>query len=378
MAGMRWGRRVASAIVLVGLVAIGLGRGVGAQTGPAFSAQIQLALRALLAGDQTITGNWTCSGTCSANAYRGQSTGTTIESYQQPPATPADPVLAGAGAGNVNNGTHRYVFTFSDSDGHETSPSAPTGAVTVTDNTTNGKVTVTVPYACNTLLPNQNIYRDFNGDGVFKLARAGAYDCMTSFVDNVANADLGRTVSNGSTALLPWTFQGDTLVLPDSSDFFGRTLFLGDRGAPDTFGGRSVGVSPVEYGSGQAGSLFLSSGSSPTSTSFAAVALYGAGAFREGAWLNTFNSDVVVNAAGTGSFRARVNGTERLNIIGDRMTGDVDFDLASHFQQFAEITTPAAPSANQGRLFLQDNGAGKSQLCVLFNSGAAQCFATEP
>lgn len=65
MTAMRWGRRVASAIVLVGLVAIGLGRGVGAQTGPAFSAQIQLALRALLAGDQTITGNWTCSGTCS-------------------------------------------------------------------------------------------------------------------------------------------------------------------------------------------------------------------------------------------------------------------------------------------------------------------------
>lgn len=65
MTAMRWGRRIATGVVLVSLVAIGLGRGVGAQTGPAFSAQIQLALRALLAGDQTITGNWTCSGTCS-------------------------------------------------------------------------------------------------------------------------------------------------------------------------------------------------------------------------------------------------------------------------------------------------------------------------
>jgi hypothetical protein len=46
--------------------------------------------------------------------------------------------------------------------------------------------------------------------------------------------------------------------------------------------------------------------------------------------------------------------------------------------QFTEVSEPAAPAANKGTLFMQDNGAGKSQLCVRFNSGVSQCFATEP
>lgn len=43
-----------------------------------------------------------------------------------------------------------------------------------------------------------------------------------------------------------------------------------------------------------------------------------------------------------------------------------------------ETTAPSAPSANGGVIFLQDNGAGKSQFCARFNTGAVQCFATEP
>lgn len=43
-----------------------------------------------------------------------------------------------------------------------------------------------------------------------------------------------------------------------------------------------------------------------------------------------------------------------------------------------EQSAPSAPAANGYRLFAQDNGAGKTQLCVIFSSGAAQCFATQP
>jgi hypothetical protein len=44
---------------------------------------------------------------------------------------------------------------------------------------------------------------------------------------------------------------------------------------------------------------------------------------------------------------------------------------------FAEMTAPAAPGVNQARLFLQDNGSGKSQLMILFNTGAIVPLATE-
>ena len=44
----------------------------------------------------------------------------------------------------------------------------------------------------------------------------------------------------------------------------------------------------------------------------------------------------------------------------------------------SEQTAPAAPSANGYRIFAQDNGAGKTQLMVIFASGAAQQLAIEP
>lgn len=44
----------------------------------------------------------------------------------------------------------------------------------------------------------------------------------------------------------------------------------------------------------------------------------------------------------------------------------------------AEITDPAAPAANSGRLYFRDNGAGKTQLVVRFATGAVQVIATEP
>jgi len=39
---------------------------------------------------------------------------------------------------------------------------------------------------------------------------------------------------------------------------------------------------------------------------------------------------------------------------------------------------PSAPSANYGRIYFKDNGGGKTQLCVRFNTGAVQVIATEP
>lgn len=43
-----------------------------------------------------------------------------------------------------------------------------------------------------------------------------------------------------------------------------------------------------------------------------------------------------------------------------------------------EITDPSAPAANQGVLYVRDNGAGKTQLVVRFPTGAVQVVATEP
>jgi hypothetical protein len=46
--------------------------------------------------------------------------------------------------------------------------------------------------------------------------------------------------------------------------------------------------------------------------------------------------------------------------------------------EMTEINPPTAPSSNKARLFLKDNGSGKTQLCVLFHTGAILVLATQP
>jgi hypothetical protein len=45
---------------------------------------------------------------------------------------------------------------------------------------------------------------------------------------------------------------------------------------------------------------------------------------------------------------------------------------------YTERADPAAPAANQAVVYARDNGSGKTQLCVRFNTGAVQVISTEP
>jgi hypothetical protein len=60
------------------------------------------------------------------------------------------------------------------------------------------------------------------------------------------------------------------------------------------------------------------------------------------------------------------------------MSFDCPVDMADNYIQITEQAAPDAPDANKGRLFIQDDGAGKTQLAVRFPTGAVQVIATEP
>lgn len=50
----------------------------------------------------------------------------------------------------------------------------------------------------------------------------------------------------------------------------------------------------------------------------------------------------------------------------------------SQTMDMPEVASPASPAANRGRIFMKDNGAGKTQFCVKFPTGADIVLATQP
>ncbi len=68
---------------------------------------------------------------------------------------------------------------------------------------------------------------------------------------------------------------------------------------------------------------------------------------------------------------------ERRRVMVDDDGGEVIYSSTKGIE-LAEIAAPSAPAANKGRLFLRDNGAGKTQLAIQFPTGAIQVIATEP
>jgi hypothetical protein len=55
-----------------------------------------------------------------------------------------------------------------------------------------------------------------------------------------------------------------------------------------------------------------------------------------------------------------------------------DMWAGAHFYQFTERADPAAGAVNTFRLYAKDNGAGKTQAAIIFNTGAVQIIATQP
>ncbi len=108
----------------------------------------------------------------------------------EPAPTAITCALAGVGAGNVDNGAHRYLATFVTADG-ETDAGTISASVTVADKTTNGKVALTDIPVGGSSVTSRNLYRTTaNGSTYLKLA-ALADNTTTVYTDNIADSSLG-------------------------------------------------------------------------------------------------------------------------------------------------------------------------------------------
>lgn len=81
--------------------------------------------------------------------------------------------------------------------------------------------------------------------------------------------------------------------------------------------------------------------------------------------------------AGQLRLRETDGGTDEITYDGTSFATSIPIHATLYYEG-SEQAEPDAPAANKGRLFFQDNGAGKTQLAVRFPTGATQVIATEP
>lgn len=111
-------------------------------------------------------------------------------SNAEPAPNPPSVALAAAGAGNVDNGAHRYRVTFGTATG-ETEGGAPSVAVTVADKTVNGKVAVSNIQLGGSAVLWRKLYRTQAAGSVYLFHSLINDNTTTSIVDNTADSGLG-------------------------------------------------------------------------------------------------------------------------------------------------------------------------------------------
>ncbi|MBK7491064.1 MAG: hypothetical protein IPI17_02915 [Nitrosomonas sp.] len=125
-----------------------------------------------------------------------------IDASNQEPAPGVITVALGAGAGNVDNGAHRYLCTFVTADG-ETQAGDISAAVTVADKTVNGKASLSAIPIGGSLVTARKIYRTAAAGTAYLLLATLADNTTTTYTDNTADSSLGAEAPSTNTTVDP-------------------------------------------------------------------------------------------------------------------------------------------------------------------------------
>mgnify|MGYP001608735830 FL=1 len=121
-------------------------------------------------------------------------------SNQEPAPGVITAALAGTGAGNVNNGAHRYLATFVTADG-ETQAGTISAVVTTTSG--DGKVSLTAIPLGGSLVTSRKLYRTAAAGSTYLLLATIADNTTTTYTDNIADSALGAGAPSTNTTSDP-------------------------------------------------------------------------------------------------------------------------------------------------------------------------------
>ena len=145
-------------------------------------------------------------------------------------ATAPTVALAGVGAGNVDDGIHKYAITFVYPAGDTGLDYGSIATVTVTDKSTNGKVAITNIPLGSTGCTARKIYRTAAGGKVLKLLATISDNTTTTYVgpDNTADASLGVVLPVTTDIQLPNVLLNTYDIIPfNSNPYGGKGKYIG-------------------------------------------------------------------------------------------------------------------------------------------------------
>lgn len=229
--------------------------------------------------------------------------------------------------------------------------------------------------------------------------------------EGTANGDSGwylatnATITLGSTALTFVQISGAGQVIDGNGlTKSGNTLHVG-AGTGISVGADAVAVDQTFSPTWTGNHVFSNDIIHGATTAKVAVGHVTSGSDFPGLWLGNIatrdltNYHLLLDAANalilntTNNLRFQVSGTTKweLNSSGHLVTaGSEDKDIGAAGTtrprnvflagrvEGTEVTAPGVAPANGWRLYGEDNGAGKTRLMVIFQSGAAQQLALEP
>jgi hypothetical protein len=104
-----------------------------------------------------------------------------------------------------------------------------------------------------------------------------------------------------------------------------------------------------------------------------------AGSSGTGVWASSPDHIAVSAQTTTGTAIHAISGQGSAIYAVAPMAASLNGTVEVHgYQDLSEIGVPGPPGLFTARLFARQNDSGKSELCVLFSTGAVQVIATEP
>lgn len=205
----------------------------------------------------------------------------------------------------------------------------------------------------------------------FRVTKAGALTASNATITGTVNWGTGKGQLNSTG--LAFDVDADNYVrIDDSSTTLLRAY---SNAANNTILGQNTGTAV-----GSVGVYGYVSNANSTGTGVLGVGSKGFGV--KGTAAGASGTGVGVYGSGNqyGGQFASTNVALRVEAL---LTGTAaEFDgpvvILDDFIEVDEISDPAAPAANGARIYVKDNGSGKTQLVVRFNTGAVQVIATQP